>query len=155
MLNQESFLMQDLDSGDSKHTLVFFIGNNLDTGKERWLAEKTATWCREDVSDFKDKNEYLRLSKMHSGPHQSSLSIHEKHILKSLLGIIIFNIKCSYVPLKYYTTSQSPTIPLAAEQPTKINVWLYEDMYQNMHRSSIHKWSQTRAKWNVQWEKHG
>jgi hypothetical protein len=44
MSNQESFLMQDLDSDDSKHTLVFFfIRNNLDTGKERWLAEKTAT----------------------------------------------------------------------------------------------------------------
>jgi hypothetical protein len=86
---------------------------------------------------------------MHSGLHQSSLSIHEKHILKSLLGIIIFNIKFSYVPLKY-TTSQSPTILLAAEQPTKINVWLYEDMYQNMHRSAIHKRSQTRVQWNVQ-----
>lgn len=49
-----------MDSDDFKYILVFFfIRNNLDIGKERWLVEKIVIWCREDVLDFKDKMSIL------------------------------------------------------------------------------------------------
>lgn len=63
---------------------------NMMSGRRLRLERKT---CK-----FMIKKTNKNLSKMHSGLYQSYLSICEIQTPKSLLGIIIFNIKLSYVP---------------------------------------------------------